>query len=213
MCLATYSNSPWASSHEISVIVSSWNRAILGLEGVGQEASSSKSLFVTTGIIFIWQQQSFTRRRALLLLAPLTLYLWCNRAQFCNSPKKISCIPPISHENRFVTNFKEKTESFNSFFAEQCSNIDDSSEIPSFLHPKTDKFLSNITFTEKDIEKVIQSLDSNKAHRHNMMSKRMLKICGKSIIKPLLIIFKKCPEKGCFPNEWKKANVVPVHKK
>ena len=47
MCLATYSNSPWASSHEISVIVSSWNRAILGLEGVGQEVSSSKSLFVT----------------------------------------------------------------------------------------------------------------------------------------------------------------------
>ena len=41
----------------------------------------------------------------------------------------------------------------------------------------------------------------------------MLKICGKSIIKPLLIIFKKCLEKGCFPNEWKKANVVPVHKK
>ena len=41
----------------------------------------------------------------------------------------------------------------------------------------------------------------------------MLKICGKSIIKPLLIIFKKCLEKGCFPNEWEDANVVPVHKK
>ena len=43
-----------------------------------------------------------------------------------------------------------------------------------------------------------------------MISIRMLKICGKSITKPLLIIYKKCPEKGCFPNEWKKANVVPV---
>ena len=41
----------------------------------------------------------------------------------------------------------------------------------------------------------------------------MLKIFGKSIIKPLLIIYKKCLEKGCFPNEWKKANIVPVHKK
>ena len=41
----------------------------------------------------------------------------------------------------------------------------------------------------------------------------MLKIYSKSIIKPLLIIYKKCLEKGCFPNEWKKANVVPVHKK
>ena len=148
----------------------------------------------------------------MLLLAPLTLNLWCNRAQFSNSPKKIPCIPPISHENRFVTNFKEKAESFKSFFAEQCSIIDNSSEIPSFLHPKTDKFLSNITLTEKDLEKVVQSLDSNKAHGHDMISIRMLKICGESTIKPLLIIYKKCLEKDCFPNERKKANVVPAHK-
>ena len=58
------------------------------------------------------------------------------------------------------------------------------------------KSLSNITFTEKDIEKVVQSLDPNKAHGHDMISIRMLKICGKSIIKPLLIIYKKCLEKG-----------------
>ena len=24
---------------------------------------------------------------------------------------------------------------------------------------------------------------------------------------------KLCLEKGCFPNKWKKANVVPLHKK
>ena len=35
----------------------------------------------------------------------------------------------------------------------------------------------------------------------------------KSIIKPLLINYKKRLEKGCFLNEWKKANVLPVHKK
>ena len=46
-----------------------------------------------------------------------------------------------------------------------------------------------------------------------MISRRMLQICGESIIKFLLIIYKKCLGKGCFPNEWKKANVVPVHKK
>ena len=46
-----------------------------------------------------------------------------------------------------------------------------------------------------------------------MISIRMVKICGESISKPLEIIFKSCIEKGQFPNEWKKANVVPVHKK
>ena len=102
---------------------------------------------------------------------------------------------------------------FNSFFAKQCSIIDNGSEIPLFLHSKANKVLSNITFTEKDIEKLIQNLDSNKAHGHDMISIRMLKTCGKSIIKPLLITYKICLEKCCFPNEWKKANVVPVHKK
>ena len=41
----------------------------------------------------------------------------------------------------------------------------------------------------------------------------MLKICGFSIYKPLEMIFKQCIETGFFPSEWKKANIVPIHKK
>ena len=41
----------------------------------------------------------------------------------------------------------------------------------------------------------------------------MLKLCDKSICKPLSIIFKSCLTQGIFPSEWKKANVVPIHKK
>ena len=110
--------------------------------------------------------------------------------------KKMPCVPPIFYENRFATNSKEKAELFNSFFANQCSIIDNGSEIPSFLHPKTDESLSNTTFTEKGIEKVVQSLDPNKAPGHDMISIDMLKICGKSIIKPLRIIYEKFLEKS-----------------
>ena len=41
----------------------------------------------------------------------------------------------------------------------------------------------------------------------------MIKICGKSLWKPLEMIFKPCIIKGKYPSEWKKANPVPVHKK
>ena len=41
----------------------------------------------------------------------------------------------------------------------------------------------------------------------------MLKICDKSICKPLELIFKSCIKHGKFPNEWKMANTVLVHKK
>ena len=40
----------------------------------------------------------------------------------------------------------------------------------------------------------------------------MLKVCGPSIYKPL-IIFNQCLETGVFPSEWKKGNIVPIHKK
>ena len=41
----------------------------------------------------------------------------------------------------------------------------------------------------------------------------MLKLCDKSICKSLSIILKSCLTQGIFPSEWKKANVVPIHKK
>ena len=37
--------------------------------------------------------------------------------------RKIPVIPPLFHCNKFVTNFKKKTELFNSVFAKQCSLI------------------------------------------------------------------------------------------
>ena len=44
-----------------------------------------------------------------------------------------------------------------------------------------------------------------------MISIRMLKICGDSILKPLKLIFKSYIESGKFPIEWEKTNVFPVH--
>ena len=46
-----------------------------------------------------------------------------------------------------------------------------------------------------------------------MISIWMIKICDASICKPLELIFRSCLENGKFPTEWKKANVVPAHKK
>ena len=61
--------------------------------------------------------------------------------------KKISCIPPLLQDNKYVTDFKKKAELFNLFFAEKCTIIDNSSESPSNFFKKTDKSISAITFT------------------------------------------------------------------
>ena len=112
-----------------------------------------------------------------------------------------------------MTDFKEKTELFNSIFAKQCSLIKNSSKLPSHLHYLTDNRLSSVRFSQDDIAKITQNLDPNKAHGHDNITIHMLKICGSSIYKPLEMIFKQCIETGFFPSEWKKANIVPIHKK
>ena len=41
----------------------------------------------------------------------------------------------------------------------------------------------------------------------------MIKKCDTAICRHLKLIFQSCLESGKFPTEWKKVNVVPVHKK
>ena len=127
--------------------------------------------------------------------------------------KKIPCIPPLFHGDKYIVGFQEKSEIFNSFFADQCSPISNGSVLPSELPLRTDSTLSTCHFAKEYILRIINNLDPNKAHGHDKISTRMLKICGDSICRPLNIIFKTCLRTGKFPLEWKKANIVPIHKK
>ena len=61
------------------------------------------------------------------------------------------------HKNEFVTDFKKNIELFNSFFADQCSLIRNSSELPSKLKYLTQNLLSSINFSTDGIAKIIQN--------------------------------------------------------
>ena len=137
---------------------------------------------------------------------------WSLLKIFLNN-KKIPNIPPLFYENRFITDFKEEAQLFNILFFKQCSLIPNNSSLPADVNYITDKRLSTVTFSARDIRKIIQNLDSSKAHGHDNLSIRMLKICGDSICLPLEMIFKQALLTGMFPSEWKKGNIFPIHKK
>ena len=63
---------------------------------------------------------------------------WALLIRFLNN-KKIPLIPPPFNGNEYVTDFKEKDELFNSFFAKQCSLISNSELLLSTFisHPKS----------------------------------------------------------------------------
>ena len=124
--------------------------------------------------------------------------------------KKVPCIPLIFHDSKFVTDFCKKSDLFNSFFAKQCSIIERNSVLLSSTTLLTDQYLANIEFTKDDIKRIICKLDPNKAHGHDMISIRMLKMSGDAIIEPLFKIFKNCFKCGKFPDNWKKGNIVPI---
>ena len=127
--------------------------------------------------------------------------------------KKIPCIPLTYHNNNYITDLKEKAHIFNNFFDKQCTLVENTSKLPIGFFKRTNNLLSTISFTKNGIVKIIKSLNPNKAHDVDMISIRMLKTCGDSILKHLELIFKSCIESGKFPIKRKKAYVAPVHKK
>ena len=73
--------------------------------------------------------------------------------------------------------------------------------------------LRSLDLNEGEILKIIRALNINKAHCHDGISIRMIKICDESLLKPLLILFKNSLKLSYYPDIWKKSNIIPAHKK
>ena len=125
---------------------------------------------------------------------------------------KIPSIPPRLVDNNFETNFLNKANIFNNHFANQCTTLNNGGHLPNVLY-KTNSRINNILVNSDVILKVVNDLNPSKAHGWDGISIRMIKMCGESIVLPLMIIFENAIETGVYPASWKRGNIVPVHKK
>ena len=94
---------------------------------------------------------------------------------------KISSIPSILAYGKTITNIAEKTNSFNNFFASQCTPLENTSKLPPLLM-NTDKQLNTISFKDR-------SLKPTKAHGADNISICMIQLCNDSTTLPLTLIF------------------------
>ena len=53
----------------------------------------------------------------------------------------------------------------------------------------------------------------HKAHGQDNIFIKMIRICKKSLVKPLTLLFDYSLKNSCYPDIWKKSNITPVHKK
>ena len=75
------------------------------------------------------KQKYFRLTEKLNTIQKSTKAYWALLKIFLNNRKK-HVIRPLSHNNKYVTDFKEKAELFNSFFAKHCSLIKNGSKLP-----------------------------------------------------------------------------------
>ena len=165
-----------------------------------------------TRLIIAAKEKHLTRLSAKLedpSTAPKTYWSILNRFL---SNKKLPIIPPILVDDRVVSNFAEKTELFNSYFASQCTPVTNKSQLPS-LEFKTGKRIEKVTFTDDDINLIVKNLNVGKAHGWDNISIRIIKLCSKSIARPLSLIFQSILNDGVVPNDWKKSDIIPCHKR
>ena len=90
----------------------------------------------------------------------------------------------------------------------QCTPLQNSSILHNF-YLRTDETLY---ISDDGIFAIIKNLNPNKSHGWDNISIRIIKLCGKSIVFPLKLIFEASLQVGEFPDYWKN-NGVPVHKK
>ena len=116
--------------------------------------------------------------------APKTYWKILNRFL---SNKKIPSIPPLLVNGEMISNFSKKAKPFNNFFALQCMPLSNTSTLPP-LTIRTAKQLSSSKINEDDI--LSESPNSNKSHGWDKLSIKMVKVCDKTLVYPLKLIFR-----------------------
>ena len=115
----------------------------------------------------------------------------------------------ISYEGITANEPLAKANMFNQYFYNQFSE-------PSCHNTNID-FTNDSTFdidrSDSRIKPLLDNLDINKAQGPGAISGAVLKNCSKTLAYPLSVLFSLSYNTGYIPQEWKLANVVPVHKK
>lgn len=122
----------------------------------------------------------------------------------------------MSFEGRKSSDAQEICNMFSEFFKStfEPSSIKDTNNIDQ-LELVQDSGLAHIhtiKLTEREVQSSLKSLDINKGAGHDGIPAFFIRSAASSLCVPLTIIFNKCLSEGVFPDRWKLAYIIPVHK-
>ena len=98
---------------------------------------------------------------------------------------------------------------FNKYFYKQFSELSHYETNIDFTNDSS----FDIDFSAVRVKPLLDSVDINKVQGPDGINGSVLKNCSETLSYPLSILFNLVYNTGYIPQEWKVANVVPVHKK
>ena len=137
---------------------------------------------------------------------------WTLIKQVQKSNELNDSIPPLDVGGNIVTDDKEKANTFNRYF-QKASLLDTSNaSIPENVL-FFDAGLSEIYVTLDDVIDQIKSLDTSKSYGPDLISPKLLKEGGIPLAQSICDLFNMSLRLCKVPQQWKMANIVPIHKK
>ena len=127
---------------------------------------------------------------------------------FVKSGTKCGRIPEVvQYKGRHRSNRVDQCNLFNKFFCDQfseVSNYDIAIDMPNHC---------NEYFSQPDVRNILRKIVPSKSPGPDAISGRILKNCASALSYPLTKLFNMSYRQGQLPDDWKTANVVPIHKK
>jgi len=112
-----------------------------------------------------------------------------------------------------MTIFAIIANSFNEFFASNFTVSNNPESPDTWCQGHRDPlFLTGVKTDSHEIFKIIKSLKNGKAPGPDGITSTMLKHTAAQVAFPLSLIFNISLDEGKVPDDWKRANVVPIHK-
>ena len=121
-------------------------------------------------------------------------------------------MPSIIDDDVVYATAADEAKLFNDHFLEKSRLSVDLPELPPRI-AFDEASIYTLHVTEEEVEKVLLSLNVQKATGCDHIGNMLLKSCATTVLAPLAKLFQTSTNKGQFPDSWKLANVTPVFKK
>ena len=116
----------------------------------------------------------------------------------------------LTDEGRTLESDKEVADEFNNYFCSVFSR-EDVSNIPEVSIRNVER-LDRMEITGDKVRNSLLRLRADKSSGVDGMSPRLLVSIVEEICDPLVMLFRKSMERGSVPEDWRRANIVPIFK-